>query len=349
MNPFTEAKIIGSNVSNDDYRKQDKERGDPAYVMSRSELMTFSECPARWRRGYVRPQSKALSNGSLVDTLLLTPDRFQEVYVECPQTYESLGMKCPSCLTVTDSKTCRACKCDREPFRVLKPWDTKSKTCQEWIEAHPNLIPVKFDHMQETGKAVAAIREDELLADMLDSAQKQVWVAGAYKDRHSGLVIPVKSLLDIVPAQNGPYGKWLWDFKTCRSASTHTSQRECFAYGYAAQAAMHSDLYIAATNEDRSNFAHLLQESIDPFHFERDLLSVEFVELGRMQIMSALALYCRCLSTNRWPGYPAQTIIEGFRLLQPEAWMVTVDQHSNAFAEEDPEETPETEQNDFTP
>lgn len=298
MNPFTNCRIVGAGISPEAYHRSEEKRGSRDFPVSKSMLSEFTSCPARWIHGFTRSESKALTNGSLVDCLLLTPEKFDQKYIECPAKYPA-------------AKT-----------GEIKPWSWAANYCKEWRETNKDREPIKSKPLEEARAAVSTVRADSDLAEMLDAAQKQVMVIGEYNDAVTGLLIPVKALLDIVPLATGRFGKFLIDFKTCRSAAMRTWTRDCFDFGYAIQAAFHSDLYCAATGEDRPTFTHIVQESVAPYHVEKRILSLEFVELGRGQYMSALALYCRCLATRTWPGYHADTVIDGFQLVQPEAWMM---------------------------
>lgn len=322
---FQNANVVAENVSAETYRATGEKRGSVSFPMTRSELLSFAACPARWKLGYIRPESKALSYGSLLDCIVLQPDQFSTRYVEVPETYQTTGMLCPQCKSITDAQTCRKCKCDRVQMKIDKPWDWASSVCQEWKKSNDGKEPVKSEALTEAVLAEHAIREIDGIGEMLRDAQKQVMVVAEWADVATGLTVPVKVLLDIVPDVNGPHGKLLFDLKSTKSAATRACQRDCFNFGYAAQAAMHSAVYCAATGEDRCSFAHIISESCPPFHVELDLLSVEFVNIGIAQIMSALGLYCQCLKANKWPGYRAETMIENFRLLQPEAWMAMSD------------------------
>lgn len=323
---FRNAKVVAANVSVENYLQWGTVNTDASgrctlgYPMTRSDLLSFAACPARYRRGYVRPESKALSYGSLLDCIVLQPDQFSTRYVEIPKTYTAIGMKCPTCGSITDAKTCRACKTDRVQTYIEKPWDWASSVCQEWRKANDGKEPVKSEALAEAVMAEHTIREIDGIGEMLRDSQRQVMCVAEWADVATGLTVPVKVLLDIVPAKDGPFGKLLFDLKSTKAAATRACQRDCFNFGYAAQAAMHSAVYCAATGEDRCSFAHIISESVAPYHVELDLLSVEFVNIGMAQIMSALSYYCQCLKADKWPGYYAETVIDGFRLLQPEAW-----------------------------
>lgn len=325
-NPFTNAKVVGSGIDPEAYHRTDEKRGTRNYPMSNSVLGLFEPCPARFIGGYESSDSSSKSTGNLWDTLLLSSHQFPSKYVECPATYEDIGMECPICKSVTDAKTCRACKCDRVEIRTPKPWDWGTTICKDFRKANAGKEPVKAELMQEARAAVSTVRADESLASLIDNAQRQVMVVAEYKDPATGITIPVKALLDLVPDKDGPFGKLLVDSKTTRNAAMRPWQRDCFQFGYGRQAAFHTDLYVAATGEDRNTFGHIVQENIAPFHVEKRILSEEFVELGRAQYMAALALYCRCLATGDWPGYYAPVVLDGWALVSPDAWMAGTEQ-----------------------
>src|SRR5512139_3635422 len=84
-NPFTNASVIGP--SDGSYHHQTAKRGDPAFIMSKSELWNFAQCPSRWLAGYKEEKSEKMSWGDRVDCLALTPERFAKRFVICPDTY----------------------------------------------------------------------------------------------------------------------------------------------------------------------------------------------------------------------------------------------------------------------
>lgn len=81
---FTNARIVGSGINPESYHRTSEKRGTVTYPVSNSMLGLFEPCPARFFRGYERPESAALENGSLVDCLLLQPDQFENTYVQIP-------------------------------------------------------------------------------------------------------------------------------------------------------------------------------------------------------------------------------------------------------------------------
>lgn len=325
-NPFTNAKIIGENVSSADYRKNAK-RGDPAYVMSRSDLMEFAWCPSRWRAGYDDDGSKATEWGSLMDGLLLDAEHFDERFAVTPKFYPADGKK------------------GEEPS--MKLWTFQANYCKEWRNDRKDKEIVKWDDYEEARKAMAVLREDSDIVAILAGSQRQVMVTANYFDEATKLTIPVKGLLDIVPAIKGEFGSMAVDFKTCASAGLRPWAKAVYERGYHVQAALYLDLWNAATGENRSCFGHILQENYAPWQVGKRYLSSDgvgghgesmagemidfavdrtgaFISLGRSKYQSALEKYAQCLKSNVWPGYERYhgSIMPGWENVEPELWMV---------------------------
>lgn len=303
-NPIQTAKVIGENVTNETYLRQDAARGDPNYIMSRSELAEFARCPSRWRAGYKDGDTDATDWGSLIDCMVMQPQEFANRFVVTPETY-------------TDSKG------------VDKPWNWNATACKEWREARDGKQPVKHKDHQLALRAVDRLFSDRAVASLLQQAKVQVMLMGEYRDEASGLVIPLKALVDFVPEADlcaGAFKTALGDFKTASSASPRAWPRVVFERAYHAQAALYLDLYNAATGEERDTFLHVIQENYAPFEAGKRMLSQEFIELGRMAYVNALNSYAQCLANDHWDTYDElgfnRTVIYGFSLTEPEAWMV---------------------------
>lgn len=302
---LTNARIIET----DDYFANFVKRGDPAFVMSRTELMQFVRCPERWLAGYKRPGGKECDFGSLVDCLTLTPKEFDEHYAVTPETYPATPAK------------------KGDPIK-MKPWTRQANYCAEWEEmvvAEGREI-VKPDKLLEAKAAVNAIMGKPTLNEFIRNSATQVHLTAEFHHPESKLTIPVKMLLDLVPAVDHPrFGKFLADLKTCTDASLHSWRRSVFHENYDAQAAFYFDGYKAATGEDRTDFCHILVESYPPYQTARRYLTSEFMEIGRAKYLRALRLYCACLETGTWPDYD---LIEGVRSFDgwletaPEDWML---------------------------
>ena len=81
---FKNAKIVGSNVPQPDYRKQPEGavRGDPRWIMSRGELKDFALCPHKWiKNAMAHDESESTKWGNMLDCAVF--NRFEGSMVGC--------------------------------------------------------------------------------------------------------------------------------------------------------------------------------------------------------------------------------------------------------------------------
>lgn len=319
------AKIIGENISAEVYRRQEHPVGHPQHVMSRGSLMEFANCPHRWRAGYQSDDTKATEWGSLMDCLVLSQDRFATDFAVAPETY-------------TDAKTGEE-----------KPWNWNAKVCQAWRDEHDGATIIKSDLKARAYKAIEVLESDSEIWPMLVRSRKQVMVMATWKDKATGLEIPLKALLDFVPGP-GPFGKSLGDFKTGASAEPRKHSRSVFDHNYDAQAALYLDMWTAATDEDRIDFLHVVQESYEPYEVATFILTEEYITLGRKKYTDALEHYAQCLKTGFWPGYSTRDTYKGCSFIKPEPWMeLSVGERFIGFPVEQQQEEPDREPSEVMP
>ena len=93
--PLVNGRIIKTDTPIKEYLdSKGGENGEPR-ILARSDLVAISACPHKWYRaramGKLEPDrpTPCMDFGSLMDCLLLQPDRFDEYYLRAPKTYES--------------------------------------------------------------------------------------------------------------------------------------------------------------------------------------------------------------------------------------------------------------------
>lgn len=299
MNPLTNGQLIAKNYDSRQYCLQAVKRGDPNYVMSRSDLMDFAVNPLRWRRGgRAYDETDATEWGSLVDCLLLDADRFNDRFSIKPETYP------------TD---------DGEE----KPWSGNSKWCKQWIKEQGDRTCINNEVWREAHNAADRLTKDPVIGPILATADYQVYVTAEYHDAKTGIIVPVKALIDIVP--KGALSQSLIDSKTARNGDPSKWGRVVNARDYHVQGALHLDCYNAATHEERSDFRHIVQENFPPFEVSKPWLDSSFISLGRAKYVEALKLYAKCLKNNSWDSYDdlQRENYNGWSMVSPEAYMVT--------------------------
>lgn len=308
------AKIIKADVSPDCYGSygcvRDDftviKRGDKDYCMSRSELMRFVHNPHGWlMREGDDDGTESTEWGTLIDTLILLPSQFENLYAVMPEVYP--GEK-----------------------GVEKKWNMNAAYCKDWVEAIDGKTPIKAAMLAKAKKAVAQIERDDAAFDIIRNSQKQVLVYAEYVDDLTDVVVPIKTLIDLVVDPSHPsFGKAIGDFKTTVSAHPASWPRSVSQYNYDAQAWLYLEMFKAATGEDRTDFLHVIQDNWAPYEVGRRIMTTEFLELGRTKIERALQYYAQCLKYNRWPGYDddVREQYHGFTYCHPEAWMVGKQKH----------------------
>lgn len=319
---FRNARIVCKGANPSDYLRQEAERGTPDFVVSSSMIKEFNRCPSRWRAGYESPDSDSKIWGSLLDCRLLTPDQFQDRYAIRPDTYTATGMKCPSCGSITDAKSCRACKCDRQPVTFEKEWSGGAEECKDWLEAHSRQSIVTTKQVAEADTAIKRLLADETIGAWHKSSETQVWVAADWCDPKTRLVIPCRCLIDYLPRTDSEFSKCAGDLKSCRCGLPRVFQRQAFQFGYHVQAGFDLDLLQAATGEDRNTWCLIVQENFPPYEPGKRMVSESLLEIGRQTYKHALARYAACLASGRWPGYDDHAdAIQGWSLCDAEPWM----------------------------
>lgn len=304
------AKIIGTQVDPEIYHHRDSSipRGNPQYVMSRGELVEFAHCPHRWINGYKEDDEPKDSQewGSLIDTLLLDPLRFSEKYSVAPATYMAEGKK-------------------KGDPPIEKPWNWNATACKEWRDSQNGKSVIKAEEETEAVKAVLLLKNDPIVSEVLFCSDKQVMVTADYEDEETGIIVPLRTLIDIAPSKDyADYAKCLIDLKTCCLADPGAWTRAVFQHKYHVQSALYLDTYNAATGENRRDFRHIVQESFPPYEIAKRILSEEYIKLGREKYQDALRLYAMCIKENHWPDYDElqNYHINGWGIVDPESWMI---------------------------
>ena len=347
------ARIVSIDTNPLTYHTQKVEdRGKLNYAISSSDLRLFAGCPSKWKHGFEVAPSASLEYGNLFDTLVLTPGDFNKRFILQPTTYFTSALKCPSCGSITDSSTCRKCKVERVPVDIENPWSNKSDTCREWVEQQKaaGLEVVSQDELKEAQDAKARLLADEQCRLFIENCDKQVLVTAEWHDEATGLVIPIRCLIDLASKPDGLFPKSLGDLKTTKSAAITAWAKWAHFAGYDIQAAWNTDLFVAATKREITDFCFVLSENTFPWEIGRRYMSQDILEpamdtgdiaSGRRQYKRIMADYCQCVKRNVWPGYDAtdESSSTGWTLVTPNPY----DEQRRMFAPRYNFEEPEPE------
>lgn len=317
------ARIVSENTPIEVYAAEKAKRGTPEFVVRAHVLSELLRNAQRWVRGYESPDSKALKFGTLLDCRVLTPREYHRRYCVLPPdaprrpSKAQLNAKEPSLATLV----------------AIEWW-------KNWKKENPG-EEISSDLDGAVTAATFRLSEDETITDLIQSSKHQVMIVAEWVDKGTGLVVPLKCLIDIVPPADHPlFSNSLWDLKTTANASPRSFSRDAQKYRYDIQGSFYLMLYNAATGEQRSDFGHVVLENYHPYEYRTPppLLSQRFLDYGRMSFQAALGIYCRALNTGNWPSYDQGT---GWPITDCDDWHMNMESLFQPIEEDD--ETPEEE------
>lgn len=294
-NPLIDGVVIGADTNPKKYHApQLVPRGHPDYVMSFSELSLFNVCPRRWIDGYEEPSTQAREWGDPIDCLVLTPQFFSERFSISPETY-------------TNKKG------------EVKPWRYGADVTDAWKELmeRSGRTCIKFEMGASLNTAAKRFLADPYIKELLMLSDRQVQVMSRYVDPETGVVVPLKSLVDIVPRTDTPFGKCVAELKSATNGAMEPFTDAIWRYQYFVQLALYIDA-LKAAGQDRTDGLIIGQESFEPFQpFRRHVCAAD-LETGRGKYKNWLKRYAYCIRSGDWGDYEDgyQQLIPGFALVQ---------------------------------
>jgi len=245
----------------------------PAPGVSQSTLKTMGRSAAHCRSTFDQEQkpSKAMLMGTALHSILLEPQTWAvgKSHWIRPATY-------------VDSKG------------EVKPWNGNSTTCKQWIKDRAALPIYTADEVIELGGMVQALREHYQAGPALESGHSEV--AAFAQDEETGMWI--KARIDKALPERGA----IVDVKKVQDARDFP--RKAYDMGYHIQAA--SNLHICellGVKFDR--FIFITVEESAPHGIILYEADEEFIQRGKSEWRKYLNEYAECVSTDKWPSYPA--------------------------------------------
>lgn len=320
------AQDVGDNTTPEKYNTETAERGNPEFVVRAHVLAEILRNAQRWVKGYESPESKAKKFGELLDCLLLTP-------MQWPKRYTVLPLDAPR---RPSQRQIDAKKPSPETVAAIQWW-------AQFTREHPGET-IADELNASVHAAIARLTADKANSELLRCSRRQVMIVAEWKDEATGLVVPMKCLIDLAPDGEHPvFGNALFDLKTTKHASPRQFARDAQAYRYDVQAALYLDLWNAAHGEQRSDFGHVVIENFHPYEFRTPppLMTQRFIQFGRVSYQKALWIYCQGLQTGIWPSYDQAG--KSWPLTDCEDWFLSMEHlYEEMQEEEEPEEEEQT-------
>ena len=246
----------------DDITNRDTIETVQGKATSKSTITDFLADPWQWRNRPAKETTAAMGFGSLVDTLLLEPTKFESRYALSPYS------------------------------------DFRKKEAQEWRDAMSSagVEVITEDTMARAHDTVEAIRRNTIAAGLLDGARTQV--AFRHPTRFG---FDSKGLIDIVPQDETALVD-LKTCSASALEDKRSLQRHLFEYGYHIQAGAYCDGWAAAGGEERTRFLFIFVASTPPHRVAVIELPYAAISYGASQYAAGLAQFAQCLERNHWPS-----------------------------------------------
>ena len=173
---------------------------------------------------------------------------------------------------------------------VVSPFDSyRTKEAKEWKAANADKIPVTGEELDHAKQAAEACHNHAIAGAILDGAEFQVGVIGEIKG------IPAKSLIDILPSEDGDWCETLVDYKTTSMGLDDESlSRSIYKFGYHFQASFYRSLF-NHVSPDRvcEDFAVIFQDT-KTLEVRVVKLSDDALMLGNAKVKEAIEEYLHC-------------------------------------------------------
>lgn len=229
---------------------------------SKSLVTDFIDDPGTWKASGKKEKTASMGFGSLVDTLLLEPAKFEARY----------------CIS---------------PFA-----DFRKNEAKEWraeMEAAGVEI-VTEDRLASAQDACEAVRNHYDAAALLYGARTQI--AFRHGTKHG---IASKGLVDIVPLAEDTLVD-LKTCSQSALENRRTLQRHMLEWGYHIQAGAYLDGWNIASGEERMRFKFIFVTNTEPFRCAVIELPLAAILLGAQQYQSGLERLVDCLQRDVWPS-----------------------------------------------
>jgi len=246
----------------DDINQADTWETAQGKAVSKSLITDFITDPGTWKAIKKKETTASMGFGSLVDCLLLEPDKFDTRYTISPYP------------------------------------DFRKKEAQEW-KAEMQAAGVEIvteDRMADAHECTQAVYNHQDAYALCRDARTQV--AFRHPTRHG---IASKGLIDIVPTASDTLVDLKTCSQTALE-NRRALQRHIYEWGYHIQAGAYLDGWNIATGEERSRFKFIFVTNSAPFRCAVVELPLAAILLGAQQYQSGIARFVDCLQRNEWPS-----------------------------------------------
>ena len=293
---------LNNELSNDQYH------ADTEHINGSGLWNILDRCPAAWRyKDEEDEESKALFFGTGSHTALLEPERFDAEYARIPVVDDFPKDKDGNrtiLVTVSDMNSWAkergikglSGKTKAEVIKIIRSTGEPVRIYdEERLFAELNAkgrILLEGDDYDAIMQMRAVIHANSYYSSLLSGSYSEVSILGQL------LGEPSKVRFDCLTC-----GGDIIDYKTAVSAKPDEFFRHAARLGYFMKMAMQHDMFVEAYGHAPRSVNLLVQEKKSPFIPALIRLTDEQLQIGRIQLRSAMEIYKACKKANSWPGY----------------------------------------------
>ncbi len=193
---------------------------------------------------------------------------------------------------------------DAHPFGTGEPYDdfrTKDAQTKRDLAYAMNLTPILAKDVERVHAMVAELRRHPLASELLAPGSGTPEVSAFVRDPESGVLL--RARFDWLRNDNRAI-----DFKTVgRLADPRSFSKAAFEYGYFLQDPTYRHV-AALCDYSIEEFHFVLQETTPPYAVSVCHLGPATLELGRLKMRQAIALYAACVAAGEWPAYSQESV-----------------------------------------
>ena len=263
--------------------------------VSRSALWKLKRSPAHYWHEYLNPNfvksnpTPDMVLGSLVHTLVLEPEKFDEEYAIKP-----VAQPLPPVVRLKDV--------GRELFDKIKA-EREIVSCANELEldvfntTSEGKTIVSLETYEQAQDMARAVLNDDVAKSLLDGANVEHSIYWTHE--HTGLQVKCRPDCFL--------GSVVTDLKTTRDASFKAFQSDAYRGGYFLQAGM---MYkgLQSIGITMEKFVFMCVEKTAPYATATYILDDEAIDYGVNLFDELMGKLKECCDQDRWPAYSMQTL-----------------------------------------
>lgn len=272
MNAFIElptAQLI-EGLSNDEYHARPEFSSSQLKDMLRSGAHFYVNSISKEAK---KEASTAMNFGTLVHTMFLEPEQFENEFVIAPKF----------------NRRTNAGKAEAEA----------------WEQANQGKMLVSEEDVENATRMATNLRTLSCYADMQNNygmAEASIF----FTDPTYDLQLRIRPDWHIAPCSAFPNGLIL-DLKTTTDARPNEFSRSCAKFGYDLSAAMYREGFQEYyRTPEKPDFVFLVAESALPFNVKQYKASDLFLSVGETRYNKSKARLAESLLIDKWDGYPTE-------------------------------------------